>query len=78
MTMPDETATGDGIILMGDPRVTAVPASDNGEELIDVRDHGLRVSTSGPTTAVISRSSALVSPPGCSRPRRCSGRSACC
>ena len=45
VTMPDETTTGDGIILMGDPRVTAVPVSDNGEELIDVRDHGLRVST---------------------------------
>lgn len=30
---------------MGDPRVTAIPVSDNGEELIDVRDHGLRVST---------------------------------
>jgi zinc D-Ala-D-Ala dipeptidase len=43
--MPDETTTGNGIILMGDPRVTAVPASDNGEELTDVRNHGLRVST---------------------------------
>ena len=45
VTMPDETTTGTGIILMGDPRVTAVPASDNGEELTDVRNHGLRVST---------------------------------
>jgi zinc D-Ala-D-Ala dipeptidase len=45
MTMPDETATGNSIILMGDPLVTAVPVSDNGEELTDVRDHGLRVST---------------------------------
>jgi zinc D-Ala-D-Ala dipeptidase len=44
MTMPDETATGSSIILMGDPRMTAVPVSDNGEELTDVRDHGLRVS----------------------------------
>ena len=44
MTMPDETTTGNGIILMGDPRVTAIPVSDNGEELTDVRDHGLRVS----------------------------------
>ena len=44
VTKPDETTTGNGIILMGDPRVTAVPASDNGEELVDVRDHGLRVS----------------------------------
>ena len=45
VTMPDETTTGNGIILMGDPRVTAIPVSDNGEELTDVRDHGLRVST---------------------------------
>jgi D-alanyl-D-alanine dipeptidase len=47
MTMPDETATGNSsssIILMGDPRVTAIPVSDNSEELTDVRDHGLRVS----------------------------------
>lgn len=44
VTTPDETTTGNGIILMGDPRVTAIPASDNGEELTDVRDHGLRVS----------------------------------
>jgi D-alanyl-D-alanine dipeptidase len=43
--MPDETTTGNGIILMGDPRVTAIPVSDNGEELTDVRDHALRVST---------------------------------
>ena len=45
MTMPDETATGNSIVLMGDPRVTAIPVSDNGEELTDVRNHGLRVST---------------------------------
>jgi zinc D-Ala-D-Ala dipeptidase len=32
------------IVLMGDPRVTAIPVRDNGEELADVRDHGLRVS----------------------------------
>lgn len=44
MTMPDETATGNSIVLMGDPRVAAIPVSDNGEELTDVRDHGLRVS----------------------------------
>jgi zinc D-Ala-D-Ala dipeptidase len=43
--MPDETATGNSIILMGDPRLTAIPVSDNGEELTDVRGHGLRVST---------------------------------
>ena len=45
MTMPDETATGNSIILMGDPRMTAIPVSDNGEKLTDVRGHGLRVST---------------------------------
>ena len=43
MTMPRETA--ENSILMGDPRVTAIPASDNGEELTDIRDHGLRAST---------------------------------
>ena len=45
MTMPDETATGDGIVLMGDPRVTGIPVSDNGDELTDVREYGLRVSS---------------------------------
>jgi zinc D-Ala-D-Ala dipeptidase len=45
MTMPDETATGNSIVLMGDPRVTAIPVSDNGEELTDVRGGGMRVST---------------------------------
>ncbi len=29
---------------MSDSRVTAVPVIDNGEDLIDIRDHGLRVS----------------------------------
>jgi D-alanyl-D-alanine dipeptidase len=29
---------------MGDPRVTDIPVSDNGENLADVRDYGLRVS----------------------------------
>jgi D-alanyl-D-alanine dipeptidase len=47
MTTPHVPATGNSgnsIVLMGDPRVTAIPVSDNGEELTDVRDHGLRVS----------------------------------
>ena len=46
MTIPGETATEGSIVLMGDPRVTAIPVSDNGEELTDVRDHGLGVSSS--------------------------------
>ena len=33
------------IVLMSDPRVTAIPVSDNGEDLTDVRDRGLRVSS---------------------------------
>src|ERR1017187_7319629 len=45
MTTPDDTATINNIVLMGDPRVTAIPVSDNGEGLTDVRDHGLRVSS---------------------------------
>jgi D-alanyl-D-alanine dipeptidase len=44
MTMPDEAAPIESIVLMGDPRVTAIPVSDNGEDLADVRDYGLRVS----------------------------------
>jgi hypothetical protein len=32
------------IVLMSDPRETAIPVSDNGEDLTDVRDHDLRVS----------------------------------
>ena len=42
--MPDHGGTQD-IVLMVDPRVTAIPVHDNGEELVDVRDHGLRVSS---------------------------------
>jgi zinc D-Ala-D-Ala dipeptidase len=34
-----------GVVLMGDPRVAAVPVIDNGEELADVRQRGLRVSS---------------------------------
>ena len=45
MTTPNETAIVDGVVLMGDQRVIAIPVSDNGEDLTDVRDHGLRVST---------------------------------
>lgn len=46
MTMPgDEAAAVDGIVLMGDPRVTAIPVIDNGEDLADVRGYGLRVSS---------------------------------
>jgi D-alanyl-D-alanine dipeptidase len=30
---------------MSDPRVTAIPVSDNGEDLCDVRGHGFRVSS---------------------------------
>lgn len=45
MTMPDETDTINSIVLMADPRVTAIPVSDNGEDLTDARDHGLRTST---------------------------------
>jgi zinc D-Ala-D-Ala dipeptidase len=44
MTMPGEAAPIESIVLMGDPRVTAIPVSDNGAELVDVRDYGLRVS----------------------------------
>jgi zinc D-Ala-D-Ala dipeptidase len=33
------------VVLMADPRVTAIPVRDNGEELVDVRDRGLRVSS---------------------------------
>jgi hypothetical protein len=33
------------IVLMSDPRVTAILVSDNSEDLTDVRDHGLRVSS---------------------------------
>ncbi len=45
MTTPDGTAAMDGIVLMADPRVTAIPVTDNGEELTDVRDHALSVSS---------------------------------
>jgi D-alanyl-D-alanine dipeptidase len=44
MTMQGEAAHSESIVLMADPRVTAVPVSDNGEDLVDVRDYGLRVS----------------------------------
>jgi D-alanyl-D-alanine dipeptidase len=44
MTMPGEAAPIESIVLMGDPRVTAIAVSDIGEDLADVRDYGLRVS----------------------------------
>jgi D-alanyl-D-alanine dipeptidase len=36
---------GGGIVLICDPRVTAIPVGDNGEDLVDVRDRGLRTSS---------------------------------
>jgi zinc D-Ala-D-Ala dipeptidase len=44
MGMPDESGTP-GVILMADPRVTAIPVCDIGEELVDLRTLGLRVSS---------------------------------
>jgi len=43
--MPDKATTVDSVVLMGDPRVTSIPVNDSGDELADVRDHGLRVSS---------------------------------
>src|SRR5690242_15369769 len=43
MDMVDEGGTPD-VVLIADPRVTAIPVRDNGEGLVDVRDRGLRVS----------------------------------
>jgi zinc D-Ala-D-Ala dipeptidase len=45
MTTPGGTAALNGIVLMGDPRVAAIPVTENGEELADVRDHALSVSS---------------------------------
>jgi len=44
MGMPDEGRTPD-VVLIADPRVSAIPVRDNGQELVDVRDRGLRVSS---------------------------------
>ena len=44
MTFTDAGGPGD-IVLMADPRVSAIPVLDNGEALVDVRDAGLRVSS---------------------------------
>jgi zinc D-Ala-D-Ala dipeptidase len=41
---PDGDRTPD-VVLIADPRVTAIPVRDNGQELVDVRDRGLRVSS---------------------------------
>jgi zinc D-Ala-D-Ala dipeptidase len=43
--MPDDPSATSGIVLMADPRVTAIPVSDNGEALDDTRDQGLHVSS---------------------------------
>jgi D-alanyl-D-alanine dipeptidase len=45
MTTPGSAAATDSIVLMADPRVTAIPVTDNDEELTDVRDHALSVSS---------------------------------
>lgn len=45
MTAPDEITTIDTIVLMGDPHVTTIPVSDNGENLTDLRGLGLCVSS---------------------------------
>jgi D-alanyl-D-alanine dipeptidase len=44
MTMPGEAVPTGSIVLMGDPRVSAIAVSDIGEDLADARDYGLRVS----------------------------------
>jgi hypothetical protein len=44
VTIPGEAAPLESIVLMGDPRVTGIPVSYNGEDLADARDYGLRVS----------------------------------
>jgi D-alanyl-D-alanine dipeptidase len=44
MGTPDESGSRN-VVLMADPRVTAIPVRDNGEELVDVRTRGLRVSS---------------------------------
>lgn len=43
--MPGESDPLESIVLMADPRVTGVPVSENGEDLVDARDYGLRVSS---------------------------------
>jgi zinc D-Ala-D-Ala dipeptidase len=43
--MPDEAVPLENVVLMGDSRVTEIPVSDVGEDLSDVRDYGLRVSS---------------------------------
>jgi D-alanyl-D-alanine dipeptidase len=45
MTTPGATATMNGIVLMGDRRVAAIPVTESGEELTDVRDHALSLSS---------------------------------
>jgi D-alanyl-D-alanine dipeptidase len=43
--MPGESDPLESIVLMADPRVTGVPISEDGEDLVDARDYGLRVSS---------------------------------
>lgn len=45
MTTPGGAAAVHGIVLMADPRVAAIPVAESGEELTDVRDHALGVSS---------------------------------
>jgi D-alanyl-D-alanine dipeptidase len=42
----DDADPVSSVILMSDSRVTGIPVSDNGEDLVDVRDHGFMVSLS--------------------------------
>jgi D-alanyl-D-alanine dipeptidase len=45
MTTPGGAAAMNGIVLMADLRVATIPVIESGEELTDVRDHALGVST---------------------------------
>jgi hypothetical protein len=38
--MADSGDAVSNVVLMSDPRVTAIPVSDNGEDLCDVRGYG--------------------------------------
>lgn len=43
--MPGEAAPLESVVLMGDSRVADIPVVDSGEDLADVRDRGIRVSS---------------------------------
>jgi zinc D-Ala-D-Ala dipeptidase len=45
MPIPGDADAISSVVLMSDPRVTTIPVSDVGEDLADVRDQGLRVSS---------------------------------